>query len=189
VERNDPKPVIRTIAYQIAFLDRRIEAAVSAAVKSIPNVCFLTPQVQFRKLVIEPLLSVRQQGPLSGKFLGKLLPWKNTKPVAVVVLDALDECGDPVSHKNLLEVLAEETATLAPIVRFVITSRAESDICSYFASHSHIAIRQLDITTQVNATDIQRYLQHRAKTTIQKNRHLQLRTDWLGADVIKKLVD
>ena len=45
VQRNDLKPVIRTIAYQIAFFDPRIEAAVSAAVKSIPDVCFLTLQV------------------------------------------------------------------------------------------------------------------------------------------------
>jgi WD40 repeat protein len=187
VQRNDPETVIRTIAYQMAFLDHRIKAAISAAVKSTPNVCFLAPQVQFRKLVVEPLLSIRQSGPLSGKLLAKLQRQKK-KPV-LVMLDALDECGDPITRKNLLEVLAQETVALAPIVRFIITSRADPDIRSYFRCGSHIVVRQLDTTSKANVVDIRRYIQHCAKITQQKNEHLQLRADWPGVDVIQKLVD
>ena len=137
-QRNDPNTVIRTIAYQIASYDRRIQATILAAIENTSNVCFLLPRVQFRKLVVESLRSIHS--PLPQQPL-------------VVVLDALDECGTPHDRKSLLAVLTEETVALAPFVRFVVTSRAEPDICCAFDSHSHIHQHELDTNSDTNMAD------------------------------------
>jgi hypothetical protein len=52
----------------------------------------------------------------------------HTHGPVIIILDALDECGDPVSRKSLLSLLAQELTKLPPFFRFLITNRREADI-------------------------------------------------------------
>lgn len=184
-QRNDPNTVVRTIAFQLGIFDHRIGAAILAAIDNIPNVCFLAPQSQFQLLVIEPLLSLRRPEVSYKEISGELM--QQEKPV-VVVLDALDECGNPRARSNLLAVLSEQTATLAPQLRFIVTSRTEHDICSSLESHSYILPHELDTISDTNAADILLYFQHRARLTRKRNKYLRLPGDWPGDDVLQTLV-
>ena len=159
-QRSDPGPVIRTIVYQMGSYDHHIGSVISSAIENTPNSSFLTPRVQFKKLIVEPLLSTRR--PVDQNFSGRCM--EDDMPV-VVVLDALDECGNLRTRKHLLEILAKETTALSSILRIVLTSCAESDIRIAFKCQSHIASRELDITSDTNANDILLYFWHCAKET------------------------
>ena len=56
-DRSDPSLVTRTLAYKLASLDTRIGATVSAAIRNIPDIAESPLHFQFRKLIVEPLLS------------------------------------------------------------------------------------------------------------------------------------
>lgn len=95
----------------------------------------------------------------------------------VVVLDALDECGDLSARWLLLVVLVRENA-LATVLRFIITSRAEYDIRTEFENRAHIILCELDTISDANTTNILSYSRHHAKNTRDTNQHLRLTVDW-----------
>ena len=187
-ERNDPNTVVRTIAYQMGLYDRRLGLAIVAAIEKTPNICFLAPRIQFRKLVIEPLSESSSGKPkgLYEKILRKL--GHQEKPI-VVLLDALDECGDAVRRRQVLEVLAEETIGLACILRIIVTSRFEHDIRSSLESLNHVLLRELDTTSTASATDILLYFRYRAAQTRNANKDLKLPSNWPGEYAIQKLAN
>jgi hypothetical protein len=66
-------------------------------------------QTQFRSLLLKPLSAARDH------LLGPI----------IVILDALDECGDAESRESLVSLLLDEVPKLPPLFRFFITSRPE----------------------------------------------------------------
>ena len=67
---------------------------------------------QVKRLIIEPTKHLDTIGPL------------------VIVIDALDESGDPVNCRHLLRAISKQIAdnTLLTNLRFLITTRPETDI-------------------------------------------------------------
>ena len=172
-ERSDPTNVIRTLAYQLGLCNPQIGAAITAVIETTPSITMSPLRLQFTKLIVEPLSSVEGS--------------PTTAPL-VVILDALDECGNAKQRKNILSVLVGESRKLPASLRLFITSRAEFDISCAFEAQPHILTRELDITSSANAADIKHYLNHRMldiRSTTKK--HLRLGERWPGEEVIERL--
>ncbi|KAF8134166.1 hypothetical protein K438DRAFT_1947590 [Mycena galopus ATCC 62051] len=138
-ERSHPDKVIQTLAYLLAQSNPCIGAAISTVIQDHPDIVNAMIQTQFKTLLFDPLNSVEDsiQGPI------------------VIILDALDECGDATSRALLLSVLSAELLKLPPVFRFLITSREEKDISYHFQS---FAQKQLDITSAT--PDIALFIDH-----------------------------
>ena len=166
-DRNDqahshPAAIVRTLAYRLASFDSRIQSTVSAEIEGDKSIAEAPIRRQFAKLLLGPLQAIAKlslQGPV------------------IIVIDALDECGEVASRKTLLALLAQELADLPPMFRFLITSRAESDISAAFSGQSHIVEMELSITTDANANDVSLFLQNEIRPI--RDRH-KLAPDWPG---------
>jgi hypothetical protein len=92
----------------------------------------------------------------------------------VLILDALDECGNADTREALLTVLAAQTSALPSAFRFIITSRPEPDISTALEDQPHIRFYELDISTDANSVDIASYFRERMAAVCTKKRY----RDW-----------
>jgi hypothetical protein len=168
----DPNAVVRTLAYRLASSDIHIKSAVCAVVENDRSIAEAPVHKQFTKLLLEPLQRIGVQC-MNG-------------PV-IVVIDALDECGDPISRKSLLALLSKELAKLPPMFRFIITSRAESDITAAFSEQTNILEKELSISARSNENDIYSFLCNEMATIRQRHKVFKLPLDWPGDATIRDL--
>ncbi|KAF7967810.1 hypothetical protein HWV62_32965 [Athelia sp. TMB] len=170
-EESDPKRVISTLAYQVAEHNVDIRAAVSAAIEADRQVVSAPFASQFSSLLFEPLskASALIEGPI------------------VVVLDALDECGDASSRRILLDILTSlKFAKLPRQIRFLITSRPEPDIEDALDSCDHV--HGVDLS-MASPADLRLYIKSELQHIYSK-RHIKagLKTGWPGEMIIDRLV-
>ncbi|KAG8713891.1 hypothetical protein FRC08_012674 [Ceratobasidium sp. 394] len=121
-ELRDPRRALTTIIYGLA---RRWEAygeAVVAAIREDPDLHLRHLQPLYDTLVVKPLQA------LTGA--------KQPRNALVVVVDALDECGDIDTRKQLLTCL-KGMSQIIPSLRVIATSRPDADIQGFF-SHSGV---------------------------------------------------
>jgi hypothetical protein len=118
----------------------------------------------FRRLVADHLRNDRKLTSKTMKdtlFLDFLrnLP-RHPKQPLVVVIDALDECGDTWSRPFLLKLLTDAVA-LAPWLRIIITSRPEVDIQRFFDRLTLPSHSQYDLATDPEANaDLRTFARH-----------------------------
>jgi hypothetical protein len=167
---SDPNAVIRTLAHWLASFDCHIRSAICAAIESDNNIASAPIQRQFTKLLLDPLESIATL-PMQG-------------PV-IIIIDALDECGDPTSRRSLLRLLADELGKLPATFRFLITSREELDLKTSLAIQPNIIKEELSITMDSNTNDVSMFL-HSEMGTIRN--HHNLAQDWPGEAKIHDLV-
>ena len=139
-EKADPTAVVRTIAYTLAesypSLAQRIFEALQAD-KNLPS----TPiRNQFEKLLLGPICATDIAGP------------------AIVVLDALDECGTAAQRRELLELLTTDFAKLPSKVRVLITSRPEDDIMEELQSRNYVRRMELQHKSDEGRRDVNEYI-------------------------------
>ena len=142
--QSNPAAVIRTMAHQLACADPDIQSAICAEINGVFNVSTPPINTQFTKLLLEPLAAIAKlhmQGPI------------------VIILDALDECGDSKYRQSLVALIAKEFSRLPSGYRFFITSRAEPDIEPKFMK-SHILPLELDIRTRSTNMDVLSCIRH-----------------------------
>ncbi|KAF7979693.1 hypothetical protein HWV62_41709 [Athelia sp. TMB] len=166
-----PARVISTLAYQIAEHHGGVHAAVSAAIDKDPQLVSAPLASQFISLLSEPLSTASSQieGPI------------------IVILDALDECGDASSRRTLLNLLSSlDFAKLPRQFRFLITSRPDHDIKVALSARSHV--RAIDLAT-ASDEDIMFYISHET-TKIYTDRHTicELPIHWPGEKALRRLV-
>lgn len=104
------KGFVSSLVYQFAHFSPLFHTALGKQLDRDPSLSNATADVQLRRLLLDPMLSL-------------------TPPVArwVVLIDALDECGDSNNLKKLMNLLAACTE-LRLHVTFFFTSRPESEI-------------------------------------------------------------
>ncbi|KAF8669418.1 WD40 repeat-like protein [Rhizoctonia solani] len=109
-ECRDVKLILPTIAYQLARFSQPFRGALLQVLERDTDVHTKLPQVQLRRMILEPLQSVARSLPNN----------------IVVVIDALDECegGDEVGQ--ILQVLLENASVLP--IKFLVSSRPEYHI-------------------------------------------------------------
>jgi hypothetical protein len=173
-DRNNPagsssSGVIRTIAYWLAAANAYIRVAVCDAITDDATLVAAPIQTQFRRLLLEPLIAAQSQirGPI------------------IIILDALDECGDPDSRESLVSLIINEFPKLPAVFRFLISSRPDSDIAGQFREQPHIIQMQLDITTDSTTQDIVVFLRQGMQNIRQTKRSIE--QDWPGEQVIQTL--
>ncbi|KAF7364352.1 WD40 repeat-like protein [Mycena sanguinolenta] len=165
-----PGGVIRTIAYGLASSDALIKTAICQAITEDPTLATAPIRTQFQKLLLEPLLAARARcrGPI------------------IIILDALDECGNADSREGLLSMIANDFSQLPSMFRFLIVSRPDSDIAGQFHGRPHISDLPLT-TTEATQRDILAYLRHGMQEI--RTRHARLGSDWPGEVVIRTLAE
>ncbi|THG93733.1 hypothetical protein EW026_g7585 [Hermanssonia centrifuga] len=132
-----------TIAQDMADFDEDIRKALCAAVggnKALRTTHDL--EEQFDHFILEPLKKIIFSGPV------------------LIVIDALDECGDFNEQEKLARLLASRTKEFPPNLRILITSRAESHIIQKFKGETNVVIRYMDNVDSTLA-DIRSYVHFR----------------------------
>ncbi|KAJ6565680.1 quinon protein alcohol dehydrogenase-like superfamily [Mycena sp. CBHHK59/15] len=134
--------VIQTIAHSLALSNGHIQSAICNVIDDDPAVVNAPIRTQFKRLLLDPLRSAQNhiQGPI------------------IVILDALDECGDPNSRQTLLSLLSNEFPELPHLFRFFITSRRDSDIVDRF--QSRFAEKRLNIGLPSSTADVLAFIRH-----------------------------
>jgi hypothetical protein len=166
---SDPNAVIRTLAHWLASFDSHIRSVICAAIESDNKIASAPLQRQFAKLLLDPLESIAT------------LP---TQGPVVIVIDGLDECGDPMSRRSLLRLLSD-LSKLPATFRFLITSREEHDINASIAMWPNVIRHELSITEDSNTIDVSMFLCSEMGTI--RDRH-GLAHDWPGKAKIHDLV-
>ena len=123
--------VIQTVAYRIAYHNPKIATFIYAEIGNDKEPQFPSSETLFERLLRDPIRS--------------LMNTENTKlhdPI-LVILDALDECGDSDAQKELTDFIVDKLSGLPPIFRFLITSRPEKGVASLSQSTSpHPCVRE-----------------------------------------------
>jgi len=135
--QSTPSTVIKTLAFQLAALDSRIAQHISDTIRSNLFVLGSDLANQFSEFIEKPLSSIEgidAHGPI------------------VLILDALDECGNEETREGLLAALVQGSLKLLPCVRLLITSRPNEDIAHIFDSYSHIRRHNLEISRSPRIT-------------------------------------
>ena len=169
-ERSEPSNVIRNLAFRLAHFNARLNAAVVAAIKNLPTIAESPLRLQFDKLLVEPLLEL-----------------SDDEPPIVIILDALDECGNAESRAVLMALLAKESARLPPFVRIVITSRAENDIRTAFMAQPHVIVHEIDISSERNCEDILSFVRTQMAGIRASSPSRPMVPDWPGDTAIQAM--
>ncbi|KAG8793290.1 hypothetical protein FRC12_003231 [Ceratobasidium sp. 428] len=116
-ELRHPNHVLTTIAFGLALRWEPYRDLLISVIRE-------NPTLHSRHL--QPLYDVLLDGPLQ-----RLGENDRSADIPVVVVDALDECGDSVTRKQLLNCL-RSLSQRAPFLRIVVTSRPDMDIQDFF---------------------------------------------------------
>ncbi|KAF9454357.1 hypothetical protein P691DRAFT_391721 [Macrolepiota fuliginosa MF-IS2] len=121
--RNKYTEVFITLAYQLGVRFPGYQPLVGAKLAAEPDLLTKAPRIQFRKLIVEPLLSLSHERK------------------RVIMLDGLDECDDEDNQLEIIELINDllRSNTSLPII-WMVCSRPESHLKRIFA-RSDYAVR------------------------------------------------
>ncbi|KAF7987068.1 hypothetical protein HWV62_219 [Athelia sp. TMB] len=169
--KSQPPAVVLALAHQLALFDGRIAASIVSAINQDKRILTASLLEQFDALVVKPLASIpalHGEGPI------------------VVVLDALDECGQPGDRAGLIEIFVGKTKQLPSNLRIIITSRPVDDIRGAFTmSTTFTRSRGLDLEIEANHSDIKAYFESRMQDIQRKSKYLA--ETWPGAAAVTEL--
>jgi hypothetical protein len=137
-----------TIAHDLASLDKGFRGKLAHIIQEKVSLSTTKDLIdQFNHFILAPLSDLPMIGP------------------TVVVIDALDECGDPTALSSLFSLLHKELSQLPLNLRIILTSRPENDIMDVFQNHDLVTIMAMDdeaYSAEISA-DIHMYVQHKLK--------------------------
>ncbi|KDN33884.1 hypothetical protein RSAG8_13024, partial [Rhizoctonia solani AG-8 WAC10335] len=136
-EFRDAGRIIPTIAYQLARFSTPFRIKLCAALSKDPDLGHSSIPKQFESLLRAPL---RNAGPISGNI--------------VVVVDALDECGDQSTIRVFLEHLVKYAEELP--LKILITSRPEPEFNAKMKPSQTISLHE--VKESLVQADIKLYL-------------------------------
>ncbi|KAG8759069.1 hypothetical protein FRC11_002611 [Ceratobasidium sp. 423] len=149
----DPLRLINNIAHGLAAKYSSYSTLVAKAIDNDPELCSSHMGARYEELLKKPLQELNDS-PSPSPF--------------VVVIDALDECGDKDSRKQLLGHLTE-LSLLVSWLKVIVTSRPDSDIRSFFDKTSPTAVSQCALHDYAVADDIRAYIEARLGEIAAKN--------------------
>ncbi|KAF7363053.1 WD40 repeat-like protein [Mycena venus] len=169
-ETSNPSSVICTLAYSLAESNTHIGSEICLAMRQHLHIVDAPIEDQFQRLLGEPLDRAKDHihGPI------------------IIILDALDECGDPESRRRLISLISNRFAGL-PLLRILITSRPDLDIAAAFHDQSSIIKTPLDITKPSSLEDVRRYIDTEMINVRQMHFSWNLGPTWPGEEKIDVL--
>jgi len=162
-DRSNLRSIFPTLAFQLAHLYPEFRNELLPVLKTRPDVGREALCSQMEKLIVGPFQAI--------------------KTPTLIVIDALDECGDEEPASALLSVLSRYVDDI-PLVKFLITGRPEHRIRSGFRLESlrpHTEVFKLHEVEPTSVdSDIKLFLKTRF-TDIAKNRSdCSLEKEWPG---------
>jgi len=153
--RGDVRRIFPTLVWYLARRDPQYRASLLPILREHPDVADYTIEKQVEFLLEKPLDNVftEQQGS------------QMTRPLLVLLIDALDECYDAEEVQQLLKTLISVSKDLP--VKIFLTSRPERHILTEFESplsDLHRILRLHDIEKDLVEADIRLYLRTRLNT-------------------------
>ncbi|EUC53523.1 vegetative incompatibility protein HET-E-1, putative, partial [Rhizoctonia solani AG-3 Rhs1AP] len=148
-ECSDVNKIIPSIAYQLAQFSPPFRRALSMVMENNQDAHHKMLNEQFETLIRKPLLAALAAQPLESERL-------------VVVIDALDECINKESTRDILDVLLVKSNDLP--IKFIVSSRPEPQIRDRMNDNrikSKLVLHELD-TGSVH-TDIETYVREELK--------------------------
>ncbi|KAL5632100.1 hypothetical protein ACGC1H_000203 [Rhizoctonia solani] len=148
-ECRDVNRIIPSIAYQLAQFSALFRSALSAVMENNQDAHHKIPSEQFEALIRKPLLAALAAPSLASERM-------------IVVIDALDECINKESTRDILNVLLVKSVDLP--IKFVVSSRPEPQIRDQMNDDrikSKLVLHELD-TGSVRA-DIETYVREELK--------------------------
>ncbi|KAG8949586.1 hypothetical protein FRC03_000310 [Tulasnella sp. 419] len=146
-ERSNVHLVFTTISYQLTQFHQTFMTQITASVRKYPDACSSMLETQMERLIIEPLRDV-----------------KDAPPVAVLVIDALDECSNEGLVQEMLILLTSAIRELPLRLKIFITSRPDVHIRSKFREDVMKSVSEAsllhDIDLSIVQHDIGLYLGH-----------------------------
>ncbi|KAH7344696.1 hypothetical protein B0J17DRAFT_763459 [Rhizoctonia solani] len=130
-ECRDARRIIPTIAFQLARFSKEYWGELFSPLEVQSDVAALDVAAQFNRLLVTPLLRVKETLP------------RNT----IVVIDALDECVDTSNARAFLELLLRHVDELP--IKFLLTSRPQLAISLTLSLDRTVQYYQIDQSTQV----------------------------------------
>ena len=127
-----PRNILPTLINKLAGVLPPFRTIVAKRLRNDPN---LTPESMKGSLFLDFIRDLPRQ----------------PKRALVLVIDALDECGDNRSRPVLLKVLTEAAAR-APWLKIIITSRPEDDIQRFFDALTEPLYSSYDLATDHEAS-------------------------------------
>jgi len=178
--RNHSRSLFPTIAYQVAINFPDARDYVARAPETDPMIFTRSIEEQLSSLIIKPLQELYH----SRRPTGSLDPY-------VIIIDGLDECGDPGMQVSLLQVISKALSKSQLPLKFLITSRPEVHLVSGFNSRimNPILARFALDDNFLPKDDIRRFLQDKFEEIKQKHPLASLiNPSWPSADKIEHLV-
>ncbi|KEP45725.1 putative reverse transcriptase from transposon X-element protein, partial [Rhizoctonia solani 123E] len=139
LDTSDPLRLINNLVHEIAMKCPAYAQEVAQAIRANRRLCNSHLDVRYNWLIKKPLERLQS------------LPMRVN---LVIVIDALDECGDCESREQILDHL-HEMAQLVPWLKVIITARPVGDIQDYFAQKCPrepiIQLQDYDATANIRA--------------------------------------
>jgi len=178
--RNHSRSLFPTIAYQIAtnFPDAR--DYVARVPEGDPMIFTRSIEEQFSSLIIKPLQELHH----SGRPTGSLDPY-------LIIIDGLDECGDPTMQVSLLQIISKALSVCQLPLKLLIASRPEVYLTSGFNSRimNPILARLALDDHFLPKDDIRRFLKSKFEEIKQTHPLAPLiNPSWPSADNLERLV-
>ena len=134
-DRNSDEHLVATIAYQLAVNIPETRPIIEKFVEDDPSIFSRVVNVQFEKLVIDPLLQVS----------------KKADPRTLFILDGLDECDGYDKQRGILDAIYEATFRHSLPLRFLVASRPDPHIRDFF---NHDNLREISRHIPLSHADI-----------------------------------
>lgn len=132
--RGTIKYFVATIAYQMTISIPEMRNYIGKVIAHDPGIFRLSPDVQIKRLILEPFHS----------FISQMRPHTFPQHRYLVIIDGLDECDGDENQKLILLHIADLIHQLNLPFKFLITSRPEPQIANPFRNDSRLS----DITTE-----------------------------------------
>ncbi|THW05863.1 hypothetical protein D6D24_10113 [Aureobasidium pullulans] len=173
------KDFFTTIAKQLATSeDPALREKICAAIRNNRDIVHKAQRLQWQKLVLKPLTQLCEE---------RQTP--RDRPLAVVIIDALDECNNQDNVREILRIICGYGGLDHARLRIIITSRPETPIQLGFEDMPHILYKTLsldDVSHEIVNADLIVFFNHWLKEV--RGRHGGLSSGWPGADSVTSLV-
>jgi hypothetical protein len=151
-ELRDPRRALTTVVYGLALRCKPYGDAVVAAIRADPELHTRHIQPLYDTLVNKPLQSLAGLNRPAGTF--------------VVVVDALDECGDIETRKQLL-ICLRGMSRAVPWLKVIVTSRPDLDIQEFFGQASADWFTAYNVLEYDALDDIRIFVEDQLTTVVQ----------------------
>jgi hypothetical protein len=169
-ERASATRFFTTICAQLLLQIPALIHHVELAIDTDPYISGKSLKEQFTKLLLEPLLSLGQTEPTT----------------TVIVIDALDECGNTDDIRTILQLLPDVQKCKSRHIRIFVTSRPEMPIRPVFEqSNNHQCLILHELSNIVVEEDIRVFLKDEF-SRIKASREVS--GEWPEDDVLETLV-